>query len=959
MAERNYSLNIHITSLFILLVLILGGTLIAISYVYSQHLFSKISQNISQENSSKLERYFENEISPIITTLDVMATLELPQQSTNINPHSWLRSVQLVFDKNPNLSALYYGSSDGTSTQFRPLKTPLLKRQFEAPSSTNIMLNYTSMAGRNDYLFYDHDLMLTETRTGTDNRFDPRVRPWFRNADREGKIGLTNPYQFYYLKVPGITLSRLSTDGNTVVAADFTLENLSGLLKDLAFTRESKLALFDSRFQLLAGHQITPDTPSGSESVRQSMTDSVFSTVLNRNSSNAIHQEIEYEGETWSVTLTPINLASNVRLFLAEAIPSSSLLSDLMTMRNYQIAAGFALLFICLILIWQISARVTLPLNTLSELTENIRNFNFKKTRYPRSMIKEVNSLTHSIQLMEHTLHDLLGLLRETARNHEFTDLAKTIAKQSYLITHAETIMLYMLDDTDEQFSVVANHAIIPLKIDINDLINDTPWLRSTLTKGNIARINKSDNAIKKYQDIFYNTDLYLFPLLNRNEELVGILALGYERPIEASQKDKHAFLQELLGFAGISKDNIDQMHKQKQMLKSFIELIASAIDTKSPYTGLHCQRVPFIAEELTKIAEKDRRYFPEFSMSKQQWEELSFASWMHDCGKVTTPEYVVDKATKLETLYNRIHEIRTRFEVLKAQKEVRCWKEICEGGDKTTLLNELQTEFSTLDEEFTFVARCNKGDNPVSEEDKQRLLKIAERTWIRTLDNRIGTSWLEKQYDTTPPDLPAKEPLLADKDAHMVPWEASINPTSNWNDSFNLKPGPVQYNRGELHNLMIPNGTLTKEERFMINNHIVQTINMLQCLPYPEHLKNVPDIAGNHHERMDGKGYPRGLDKESLSVQERVMAIADVFEALTSSDRPYKKAHSLGGALAIMTDMATSGHIDPELYLLFLEHEIDKDYAKQFLCKEQQSVNEDERDSYIRKVKNHLSDYI
>jgi hypothetical protein len=345
--------------------------------------------------------------------------------------------------------------------------------------------------------------------------------------------------------------------------------------------------------------------------------------------------------------------------------------------------------------------------------------------------------------------------------------------------------------------------------------------------------------------------------------------------------------------------------------------------------------------------------------MNKEKWEELNFASWMHDCGKVTTPEYVVDKATKLETLYNRIHEIRTRFEVLKAQKEVQCWKQISEGADKQQLLQKLNNELQVLDDEFAFVARCNKGDNPVTEEDKQRLLQIAERTWTRTLDNRIGTSWLEKQRDTSSTALPVEEPLLADKDAHMIPWEDSINPTHNWSDSFNLKPGPVQYNLGELYNLMIPNGTLTQEERFMINNHIVHTINMLQCLPYPDHLKNVPDIAGNHHERMDGKGYPRGLGKESLSVQERVMAIADVFEALTSSDRPYKKAHSLGGALSIMTDMATSGHIDPELYLLFLEHGIDKGYAQQFLTKEQQAVDEDERDNHIRKLKDHLADYI
>ena len=207
------------------------------------------------------------------------------------------------------------------------------------------------------------------------------------------------------------------------------------------------------------------------------------------------------------------------------------------------------------------------------------------------------------------------------------------------------------------------------------------------------------------------------------------------------------------------------------------------------------------------------------------------------------------------------------------------------------------------------------------------------------------------------PSVTPAEEPLLADKDSHMIAWQKEAEPKSVKNHDFNLKPGELQYNRGELYNLMVKNGTLTDEERFMINNHIVQTITMLERIPYPDHLKNVPNIAGNHHERLDGHGYPRGLTKKELTVQERVMVIADVFEALTSSDRPYKKAHSLGSALEIMTEMATSGHIDPELYLLFLENRVDHEYSIRFLNKEQQS--DEERYAHINKVRNYLSDSV
>lgn len=170
------------------------------------------------------------------------------------------------------------------------------------------------------------------------------------------------------------------------------------------------------------------------------------------------------------------------------------------------------------------------------------------------------------------------------------------------------------------------------------------------------------------------------------------------------------------------------------------------------------------------------------------------------------------------------------------------------------------------------------------------------------------------------------------------------------------LKPSDLKYNRGELYNLSIERGTLNSEERFIINDHIIQTIMMLKRLPYPEHLKNVPEIAGGHHERIDGRGYPKGLYEEELSLPARVMAIADVFEALTSSDRPYKKAKTLSESIEIMTDMATSGHIDPKLYLIFLEQSIDQEYAQRFLDNSQ--ITAIDREDHMRRVKTFIKSH-
>ena len=139
-----------------------------------------------------------------------------------------------------------------------------------------------------------------------------------------------------------------------------------------------------------------------------------------------------------------------------------------------------------------------------------------------------------------------------------------------------------------------------------------------------------------------------------------------------------------------------------------------------------------------------------------------------------------------------------------------------------------------------------------------------------------------------------------------------------------------------ELTNLRVARGTLSDEERYKINEHIIQTIRMLESLPFPAHLQDVPDIAGGHHERLDGRGYPRGLTAEQLSPLARMMAIADVFEALTAVDRPYKSGKPLSVALEIMARMVREQHLDPDLFELFLRAGVYSRYAEEYLARDQ-----------------------
>ena len=441
----------------------------------------------------------------------------------------------------------------------------------------------------------------------------------------------------------------------------------------------------------------------------------------------------------------------------------------------------------------------------------------------------------------------------------------------------------------------------------------------------------------------YRSTSFLTVPLKNHNDFVIGVLQLinakdanGKVIPFDDSILP---MVSALASQAAVSIDNRNLVDELRILLDAFISLIAAAIDTKSPYTGGHCQRVPVLTEMLVRAAcEAQEGPFAGFNLTEEEWYELRVACWLHDCGKVTTPEHIVDKATKLEAIYDRIHEIRMRFEVLKRDAEIRMLKARLAGGDEAALQAEYDAEIAVLDEEFAFIGACNVGGEFMAPDKVERLKQIAERTWMRTLSNRIGISYAEKKRRDAIPErpLPVEEKLLEDRYDHISPREGLrlTAPGNQW--GFNLKAPEREFNLGEIYNLSIGRGTLTEEDRYKINEHMAQTIVMLESLPWPRHLRRVPEYAGGHHEKMDGSGYPRGLKQENMSIPARVMAIADIFEALTAADRPYKPPKTLSESIRIMQFMVRDKHIDPDLFKLFLESGVYKEYAKQFLKPEQ-----------------------
>ena len=434
-------------------------------------------------------------------------------------------------------------------------------------------------------------------------------------------------------------------------------------------------------------------------------------------------------------------------------------------------------------------------------------------------------------------------------------------------------------------------------------------------------------------------------PIAPRGGKPIGVLQFmnamdGPSGRIVPFAADMVGLVEALAAQAAVALDNLSLVESQKQLMESLIRVLATAIDAKSPYTGRHCERVPELACLLAEAAcGATEGPLASFAFrTDEEWQEFRIGAWLHDCGKVATPEYVIDKATKLETIHNRIHEVRMRFEVLLRDIEIERLNERLAGSCNETVDARLRDRERQLHDDFAFVAACNIGSEAMSADDDQRLRRIGETTWLRHFDDRMGLSSVEHERLAAEPapSLPATERLLADRPRDIVP-RADID---RLDPAFGFKMDMPEhlYHHGELHNLSVRRGTLTQEERYKINEHMVHTITMLERMPFPKHLRRVPEYAGTHHERMDGRGYPRRLAAAELSVPSRIMAVADIFEALTASDRPYKTPKKLSEALHVLQTMAGS-HLDADIVNLFITSGVFRKFAAKHLAPDQIDV--------------------
>jgi len=447
-------------------------------------------------------------------------------------------------------------------------------------------------------------------------------------------------------------------------------------------------------------------------------------------------------------------------------------------------------------------------------------------------------------------------------------------------LNHIEPINLYDKQGQPNHDLVAAHVAISGSTINIADVYHNDEY-------------NFSGTKAFDKKNGYHSQSFLTVPMHNQKHELIGVLQLintihqttGNIVPFSGEDQE---LAESLASLAAVALTNKRLNEELKLLLESFIDVISKSIDEKSPYTGGHCRRVPDLAMMIARQACNAKRGpLAEFNLTAEEMYEMKIAAMLHDCGKITTPVHVVDKATKLETIHDRIELLDLRHELIRRDLLIReLQKNMREKPE--IVAQRLHSSWSKLADEVAFLHHCNKGGEFMAADKQQRVRAIA-----------AAYSWTDASGK--------QQPMLSED---------------------------------EIDNLNIAKGTLSDKEREIINQHVVSTIRMLSSLPFPKHLHNVPEIAGGHHERMDGQGYPNGLTRDQMSIQARILCIADIFEALTATDRPYKSSMPLSRALSILESMKDEGHIDPDLFDLFIDKKLYLSYAEKFLADQQIDID-------------------
>ena len=974
---RFYSLHVTIGALFTTLVLVLGVTLVL--YSFSRHrtlaldasamLFSEVSRNTA---GAARELY-----APIETLVEQSARL-------NVGDGETLDELPLSIDyfaeslvSHPQLDAIYLGFDNGDFFLVRALREDALTRRLlDAPDEAIFVVQRIERDRFEQprYLTTYHDGKLRQLGLNRDfaTGYDPRRRPWYHDAKGSENTIATGFYRFFTSGAIGVTLARRMQGGGAVIGADLRLETISTSLQSPSLPASARVLLFTEEGEILAYNDAVWLARRSRVAVRGRLRTPQVSDIGQPEVAALFERFVGGErdgqmtlkgvGGPWFGSVSPIAFGpyDASGMHVAILVPEASLLAAQREVRLNSALLSLSAVAIAVSLTWWLSASIARSANELARETLLIQRLELDEPITVRSRVREIDRLARALGAMKWAIQRFVALSEATAGEKEPGQLAALALEEiGSTCAAANAAVLLLSDDGKRLVRIGERRSIDPDTgevlegdyrsdvVELPDAAHPGPPLRPDQHAAIHAEsviIDDVDDAHGHDTVGYRSRSILAVPMRTHRGRVVGVIHLGDPARRVTSRRAAFsrstvAFVEALASHVAMAFENQRLTEARRESFETLVRLLATAIDAKSPHTGKHCQRVPILCTLLAEAAsESTLPPFRDYTLTETGRHELDLASWLHDCGKITTPEHLVDKATKLETVHNRIHEIRTRFEVLWRDAEIEYLRTRSTepGAREARARRVLGEKRKRLRDDFAFIAECNLGTEPLSRARGRRVREIAARRWLRHFDDTLGLSRAERERHAAhargngavSATLPVHEPLLADKPYHRVERGEDIRPWGDNRFGFDMTVPPHELDAGEVHNLLVTRGTLTEEERFRINDHVVRTIEMLHALPFPKELARVPDIAGNHHERLDRSGYPRRLGADALGIEDRIIAIADVFEALTAADRPYREGRTLDEAIAIMRGMCERGELCGELFELFVGRELHLAYA-------------------------------
>ncbi len=969
---KKLPLSIAMSTSFTIVLLIAGSLVGWFNYNgMKDFLLSSNSESIKRSGKStilELQRIYDP-VEGFVKTLSYHPIVNAKTTNERLEYLAFLRSG---LEAGSAMSAIYIGYEDGSFFLLREIGVNY-KPNFSIPEGSKYLVQTIEVVPEKGstvlFFFYNTNLEKIDAIVPENYEYDPRTRDWYQLAISKEETIRTDPYVFFTTREIGKTIALASNNKTFVIGADVTLSTISESLNSQKATPSTQIILIDSKKNGMAYLNPQKLILKSEENGKLKLAhlnqigipifeeiDKKFDT--SQTQTNFLINSLE---ENWLVYTSILPVRGENPNYLIIASPEDELLGEAKSSLNKTLLITIGLILITIQIILLVSRAISQSIIDLTHYTKAIQNFDFSGDMPEKSRIKELDELGNTIGIMKMTIQKFLDISALLSEEKDFNKLMHHILSETASAVNTEGGILYILSDDEKRLNVGAvflkDGTAIPIEnlnsISIHEESESFPILES-IKSGETSVVKLPGSAFRNELSFFGNERENQFPYLvgvplkNQDKDLIGYLCL-FEKEDVSSNKSLLAFIKNLSGTSSIAIENHRNLEEQRKLFDTFIRIIAKAIDAKSSNRLGHCSKVPEIAIPLANAtADQDEGTFGNFKLTENDKYSLEIATWLHDLGSILTPEFILQKSTKLEAMYDRLNEIRLRFEIIKRDLKISYYKKLIGGASKELLDRELEKDLHIMDEEFLFIASCNDGEEQMTPEKIDRIKKIGMRTWERTLSDTVGLSYEEKQKKSRKrKPNPNVENLLADRPEHFREWdESEIIPEDNeW--KFKMKAPKYKYNLGEIHNLTIGHGVLNEEEIFIVNSHIIHTIKMLEKLPFPKNIKSISEIAGGHHEHMDGTGFPKKLTIENLSVLTRIVGISDKFETLTSSNKPHKKGKTLSEIISHMDTLRNEKQIDSDLFEIFLTSGIYIDYAKKHM--EPYQIDEVDISKYVK----------